>query len=726
VVEAEASSRRRRIPHLAGLALSLALAGCGSRGQAPAGVVLVIVDTLRADRLGCSGHPGARTPALDRLARAGAQFRETVSHVPVTAPSVGTILTGTLPPGHGVRDNGFFVLGDSPTTLAEEFARAGWETAAFVSAAVLERKYGFDRGYGTFDDDLSAPFAFHREDLAPIEAEHQNVERRGAETAERAAEWLGTLSGVPYFLTLHLFDPHDPYDPPPPWLAADAASLYDGEVSAADGCVERLLRALAEVGRLDHTWVAVVADHGEGLGEHGESVHGFFVYDSTLRVPWLVRGPGVGAGRVIERGAQLADVAPTVLDLAGLGAAFGQGVSRAGELRGGGRAPEARAGDGVYVETFRTLTSYGWSELVGLRTPRWKLIRAPRPELYDLAADPRELANLHGQLPDTVSALSGELDALIAASTRAVDAAAPSPIDEETRRRLEALGYVSAGTEPAAPAGARIDPKDGVAGFDRRQRAKELVAAGRALASGGRLDAAKASLAEAVATAPDYGLAWYELGQVQRGEGDDAAAERSFAHAVELDPSLVRAWTVRGLLAFAGRRDSLAHECFRAAWERAPEAWARQNLFEFLLRTGQFDEAVRFADEAAARSPSDLWPRHAHAFALGRAGRTAEEAEYLRSALPAGDATTRFRLAELAGATGSPADLGSAMQRLSATEGVFPGYRAPLWLDVARHAARSGQPDAAAYYTKALDDSYGAEWEDEAVRAGGRLVMRRR
>ncbi|MGQ0721993.1 MAG: sulfatase-like hydrolase/transferase [Candidatus Eiseniibacteriota bacterium] len=724
-MEAEASSRRRRIPHLAGLALSLALAGCGTGGEAPAGVVLVIVDTLRADRLGCSGHPGARTPALDRLARAGAQFRETLSHVPVTAPSVATILTGTLPPHHGVRDNGFFVLGDSPATLAEVFARAGWETAAFVSAAVLERTYGFDRGYGTYDDDLSAPFAFHRADLAPIEAEHQNVERRGADTTERAAAWLGAIAGTPCFLTVHLFDPHDPYDPPPPSHAATVAQLYDGEVTAADACVEQLLHALAETGRLDRTWVTVVADHGEGLGEHGESVHGFFVYDSTLRVPWLVRGPGLEGGRIIARGAKLADVAPTLLGLAGLGGAFGQGESRAGELRSGIPTADTQAGGGVYLETFRTLTSYGWSELVGLRTGRWKLIRAPRPELYDLASDPRELANLHGSLPDTVRALSGELDLLIAASARA-DAPAPSPIDDETRRRLEALGYLSAGTEPAAPTGARIDPKDGVAAFDRRQRAKELVVAGRAFAAGGRPDEAKAALAEAVELAPDYGPVWYELGQVQRGLGDDATAERSFARAVELDPSLVRAWTVRGLLAYAGRRDSLAHECFRAAWERAPAPWTRQNLFEFLLRTGRFDEAVRFAGEAAARDPSDLWPRHAHAFALGRAGRTAEEAGYLKSALPAGDATARFRLTELAGGGARPADLGAAMQQLNATAGVFRGYRAPLWLDVARHAARAGQPDAEAYYTKALDDSYGAEWEDEAVAGGGRLIMKRR
>jgi arylsulfatase A-like enzyme/Tfp pilus assembly protein PilF len=686
----------------------------------------VVIDTLRADRLGCSGHPGAHTPALDRLARGGALFRETVSHVPVTAPSIGTILTGTLPPRHGVRDNGFFVLGASPPTLAEEFARAGWETAAFVSAAVLERKYGFDRGYAMFDDDLSAPFAFHRDDLAPLESGHQNVERRGAATVERAVAWLSANAGSPFFLTLHLFDPHDPYDPPVPCRAADASSLYDGEVTAADGCVKRLLRALDDSRRLDCTWVAVVADHGEGLGEHGESVHGFFVYDSTLRVPWILRGPGVSGGRVIEDAAALADVAPTLLELAGMGGAFGQGESRAAALSGAGRAGSFVADQGVYVETLRPLTSYGWSELVGLRTGRWKLIRAPRPELYDLAADPRELANRHGDLPDTVAALSGRLDALIEASGGGAAVHGPAPLDEETRRRLEALGYVSAGAKPVTAAGGRIDPKDGVAGFDRRQQAKELVLAGRELAAAGRLDRAKRTLQEAVALAPDYGLAWYELGQLQRGEGDDDGADRSLARAVEADATLVRAWTVRGLLAYAARRDSLAHACFREAWERTTEPWARQNLFEFLLRTGRSDEALRFTDEAAARDPVDSWPRHARAFALGRAGRTSEEAAYLTRALPAGDATARFRLAELGGAAAGANDLPSALQRLAATEGVFPGYRAALWLDAARHAARAGQPDAAAYYTKALDDGYGADWEDEAVRGGGRLIMKRR
>jgi arylsulfatase A-like enzyme/tetratricopeptide (TPR) repeat protein len=740
-------------------AVLLVASGCSpgeapDRGRAAGGVVLVIVDTLRSDRLGCFGYPDARTPTLDRLARRGASFPSAVAAVPVTAPSISTILTGAFPPGHGVRDNGQFALEPSLPTLAEAFAGAGHRTGGFVSAAVLDAKYGLNRGFATWDDDVSGPWTFRRPELASQQAGHQGVERRGAETVARAGIWLRRDPGTPFFLLVHLFDPHDPYD----GFGAWPGHPYDGEVVVTDLCVRELLRGLEEDGRLGRTLVAVTADHGESLGEHGESTHGFFVYDSTIRVPWIVRGPDLPAGRLVTTPVRQADLAPTLLALAGNGARPGEGRSRRTLLD----AAPAAAGDAdpAYVENWRVRHSYGWHELESVRTADWKLVRAPRPELYDLAVDPGETRNLYADRPDVAERLEAELDSLLSELVPPEPAGRSLAVDAETRRQLEALGYVSA---PDDGADALPDPKDALPGYEHRQEAKALVLQARDLVRAGRADEAAAMLDDAVAKAPDYGVAWFERGNLRHRRGDRAGAMSDLERAVQADPSLAQAWTVLGLIAWAEGRDAEARRHLEAAHARTDAAWGYRNLLEVLLRTGAWEDALRLAD-----ARGDAAGRLDHAFALRRAGRPADERAWLRTACPPEDSTVRWRLLQfetgaIEGATDPeavpareaslpppdgdpladawqtvrlarlrlqerrPAEALPLLERaLAGTAGVHPAYVADVWFLRGRAAAAAGYArEAALFYSKALDDSYGRDWEAEALAGGGRLLFRR-
>ncbi|HKB17098.1 MAG TPA: sulfatase, partial [Planctomycetota bacterium] len=279
------------------LLLAPLLAGCGGRTP-PANVLLVTIDTLRADHVGAYGWPYAETPNLDALARAGARFAEAYTPVPYTLPAHASLLTGTLPPRHGVRDNGRQSLPDSATTLAEWLAARGFATGAFVGAFPLERRFGLSQGFGVYDDELGAPG-----DAFSI------AERRGEEVVSRALRWIGG-SAEPFFAWVHLFDPHAPYAAPAPFGARFAARPYDGEVAYADACLGRLVEGLGT--RRERTLLVVTADHGESLGEHGEATHGLTLYEPAVHVPLLLAWPGrIAAGLLPKERASLIDLFPT-------------------------------------------------------------------------------------------------------------------------------------------------------------------------------------------------------------------------------------------------------------------------------------------------------------------------------------------------------------------------------------------------------------------------------
>ena len=367
-------------------------AGPGERGGAPAvaasaaplNLVLVTLDTVRADHLGCYGDAAAETPNLDTLAGQGVRFAHASSQVPLTLPSHTTILTGLLPPHHGVRNNGAAPLASGTPTLATVLAGAGYRTAAFVGAFVLDHRFGLDRGFAVYDDEIERPA-----DASWL----LEAQRPGDQVVDRALAWLGADDARPFFLWVHLYDAHAPYNPPSPYRERHPGKPYDGAVAFADAQVGRLLAALTARGLDGRTVVAITADHGESLGEHGELTHGLLLYEPVLAVPLLLRAPGLAARR-LDTPVSLVDLAPS---LAGLlrrqlpappgGALDGRDLSPALLA---GREPAAAE---LYAET-RYPEVFGWSPLFALRRRELKYIAAPHPELYDLQSDPQEARNL--------------------------------------------------------------------------------------------------------------------------------------------------------------------------------------------------------------------------------------------------------------------------------------------------------------------------------------------
>ena len=420
--------------------LALLFAAC-ARGPQRSSVLLVTLDTTRPDRLGVYGRPDARTPYLDRLARQGAVFTDAACDVPVTLPSHTTIMTGVPALGHGVRYNGDFKVSESAETLAEAFAQRGYDTAAFVSTLILDRRFGLAQGFHEYDDKLTPGYVVFDSTLYTKELMPwlPKSDRRADGTVDAAITWLTKAAKKPVFLWLHLYDPHYPFDPPPPW-ARTAAELYLAEIQFTDRQVGRMLRAWDERGLAEKGVVLATADHGEGLDEHREDGHGIFVYDDTIRIPMIVAAPGrVPPSTTREGQARTVDVASTLLELAGSPQTLGLGGSLVPALTGTGALPDTVA----YVESLKTRLFYGGSGLKGLRTRSAKYVWAPRPELYDLAADPGETRNDAPTHPDVAARWAKSLESVVrqVVSEGRHSAEAYKP-DAEMLAGLRSLGYL--------------------------------------------------------------------------------------------------------------------------------------------------------------------------------------------------------------------------------------------------------------------------------------------
>jgi arylsulfatase A-like enzyme/Flp pilus assembly protein TadD len=412
-------------------------------------LVLVTIDTLRPDRLGCYGYSRIETPNLDALAKSGTLFENAVTHTPLTAPSHASMFTGLYPNVHKVRDTGGFVFQTPHRTLAEILQQQGWDTAAFVGSAALNKHFGFNRGFAVYDDEMPKP--------DPRSAAVENPERRAEEVVDRAAVWLASQSRRPYFLWVHVYDPHFPYDPPSPFREKYRDRPYDGEVAYTDQQLGRLFAAIASKSP-ENTLIVVLSDHGESLSEHGEYTHGVFLYDSTLRVAFLMAGPGVPKGLRVKQQARVVDLLPTVLELMG-GKAPGdvQGMSLTPALRG----REMRA-TYSYAETLYPRINHGWAELRGLRTDRWMYVRVPKPELYDLPGDPGETTNVIVSHPTEVRLLEDRLKTVIAAGgSENAEKVQTTQVDQRTMDQLKSLGYLGgASSAEYSLTGKGIDPKD--------------------------------------------------------------------------------------------------------------------------------------------------------------------------------------------------------------------------------------------------------------------------
>jgi choline-sulfatase len=608
------------------LAAALLLVACGSPPappRVPSSIVLITIDTLRADHV----NPET-TPTLAALAAEAVSFDQAITVAPLTLPAHASLLTAQFPPRHGVRDNQIFTLPESAATYPSMLKQRGYATAAFVSAVVLDHRYGLNRGFDVYDDEIAGP------------------ERAAAETLARAERWIGG-AGRPFFVWVHLFEPHAPY----------RAGSYAAEVTSADTALAGFFSHLRGAGLWDDLVLSITADHGEALGEHGEKTHGFFVYDAALRIPWILKAPGLASERV-QQLVRIVDIMPTVAELAAPKAALAEeidGVSFA--------LPAARRGSSnlhAYSETYLPPHQFGWSPLKAIRTERFKYIEAPQPELYDLKADAGEKTNIVSSNAADADRLRRALNAM-ARGTQA--ATRPADVDPRLAAQLASLGYVSSSAAMVDPETPNLpDPKtkldvynltmtalelsesgDLTAALDAVQQAERLDPAvaqvqfleGTLLGQMGRNDQAVAALERTLALAPRYAAArfklaialvrlgrtdqatntlkellsqepgdfraWHNLAAIAYSRGDLDEAERLERRALAIAPDYAEAWNTLGAIALVRKQTDAALESLERATRLAPQnGQAFRNLSLALRQAGKADAARTAADRACA------------------------------------------------------------------------------------------------------------------------------
>jgi len=509
-----------------------ALAGAGE----PPNVILITLDTVRADRMGFLGSKRGLTPNLDTLASQSVVFSRAYSQVPLTAPSHATILTGTYPQFHKVTDFQVPLAQDLP--YAPEILRThGYHTAAFVGALVLDPKQrfapGFDRGFDTYD----AGFRIRRSG----EDRYHTWERRGNEVVEHAVAWLNGQPKGPLFMWVHLYDAHYPYDPPEPYKTKYASAPYDGEIAYADSAVGKFLSQLRARGLYDNAVIAVVADHGEALGDHGEDTHGIFLYDETIHVPLVIKLPGgTSAGKRIDSRVRLVDVLPTILQAVGVAvpqemqgeSLLGMMTPKLAAAGSGGEtaAPETIPDRPAYSETDYPHRAYRWSSLQALRTGKYLYIKAPRQELYDQSSDPNAEHDLSAASTAVASTLSGQLEAF-RRKTSSTKEAPKSAVDPEAQEKLAALGYVATDPNDSRPGSKDlgVDPKDKIAISNLTDWANFLV-------EEERYQAAVPLLQQLIAQQPDAPVPYSKLGRSYMSMKEYEKALPVLRKLVELNP----------------------------------------------------------------------------------------------------------------------------------------------------------------------------------------------
>ena len=662
--------------------IACACTGCGRDGTTfeKAPIVLISIDTLRSDHLPAYGYRGVETPALDALRRDAILFERAYSHVPLTLPSHASILTGLLPPEHGVRDNGGYPFEAAKHPyLPKLLHEAGYATAAFVSSFVLHGSTGLSTGFDVYDQGPPG-----------VEARAELVERPGAETVRLAIDWLRGRSSEdehPFFLFVHLYDPHTPYKPPEPFAARYRDKPYDGEIAAADAAVGTLLDALKEKGIYDRAIILLLSDHGEGLGDHGEEGHGIFLYREALQVPLLLKLPGgKSAGEAVAAPAQLADIAPTLLALTG------QPVPKemiGASLLGLAGQPERR----IYAETFYPRLHLGWSELVSLVEGRFHYIHGPTPELFDLSADPAETKNVLEQERRVYGTLRQALDAVPR------ELAAPVKVDAETARKLAALGYAGSARTTSGPL---PDPRT------QRDVLRDLHVAQTAVAAERWAEAA-AVLEKLVERKPDVLDGWVFLATCLEHLDRPEETLAAYRRALELaDGAPEYAFYVARQLYKMGRFDE-AREHAELMLAGDPESRdAREMLAAVALNQGNLDEAL--AQSRRAGRASEAFRRDLSR-ALAAQGRTSEALEVLQgggTGQPAEPATLNAMAMTLLD-SGRPAEAAEVLGRVLATHP--DNARAHELLGVA--SLRLGQPQQARVHLEraiALDRRLPAAW----------------
>ena len=622
----ESGARRKALPAL--LALAVIVAGAGLYlllRPAPVpitrdgklNVLLITLDTTRADHIGAYGYAKAKTPNLDLIARSGVRFANAYAQVPLTLPSHSSIMTGTYPLTHGVHNNGSYVLPPGAVTLAKVLKDHGLKTAAFVASFSVDSRFGLDQGFDVYDDNF--------QEGTPFKA--VNAERKAEQVLSVFAPWFDKIKDDQFFCWLHFFDPHLPYSPPSPYREQFADNLYDGEICYMDFIIGQVMRKLLDRNLLGRTLIVVAGDHGEGFGEKGESGHGIFLYDNVLRVPLMLYAENhLPALKVVESRVRLIDIMPTVLDL--------MNIPKPDPVQGRSLLPyvqrKEKADLDSYIETVYPKENFGWAPLVGFISGVWKYIRAPHEELYDLKADPGEEKNAIAAAVRPAAELKKKLDDTIRASV-VPGVSAKQVLTSEEQARLRSLGYVDY-SDPTAR-GAAADPKDKLAELKVIQDAERLEFEGDfksaaalheqmlALRPGAAssyiglalvrarlkdFDGAVAVLKEGVEKIPDSEILRTRLGYTYLVMGRIPDALATMGRVLAANPRSIDALTaVAVILDGTGRKDD-AREYFQRGLAVEPEnKFLRLGLAQNLAAAGRMSEAIELFIKLTQDFPLD-------------------------------------------------------------------------------------------------------------------------
>ncbi len=645
-------SFRRLIVILAGLA---ALPSTAQTVAKPAlNVVLITIDTLRADHLGCYGYKQIKTPNIDGLAADGARFERAFAVVPVTLPSHSSMLTGTYPMLSGMHDFSGNKLSPLQPTLASVLKQAGYQTGAVIGAAVLDSRFGLNQGFDFYYDH----FDFSRLDEANLD----EMERPGNVVADVALDWLAKNSQKKFFLWMHLYDPHFPYHPPEPYSHEYGTQPYNGEIAFADEQVGRLLRFLKEKGIYQNTVIVLCGDHGESLGEHGEKTHGFFIYNATMHVPLIIRLPEKAVAPVVADPVSLVDLMPTVLGAVGLEVPSQvQGRSLLRQLRAE-RGTQTNGERILYGETYMPRIHFNWSELRGSENTKFHFIDAPRPELYDLAKDPGELHNLFTEKNAVGAEMRAKLGGIIRDYSAGKELAEKTGLDPALMERLKALGYAgfSGGSDPTISSRDLPDPKDRIVTYELISDAIADSQHGRYQESIEKLSGvfktepssvpahylrgldyyklqmfaeAVDELQKTVQLSPDYALAFFNLGMAQAHAGQIDAAIATLQKTLQLDATNFEAAFNLGVAFIQKKQLEPAAGAFRQSVTIYPDfARGHRALGETLLYQNKLDDAIAELRRAVELSPQEPLMHESLAKALAVKGLTAEADEEKRRA----------------------------------------------------------------------------------------------
>ncbi len=611
-------------------------------------VLLLTFDTTRADFIGCYGRQNARTPQLDRLAAEGALFEKAFSSNPITQPAHSTILTGVYPMVHGVRDNSMFKLPEERSTLAEIMKDAGYATGAAIGGFPLVREFGLAQGFDFYDDDITG----NREDFRGRADRRQGGtwydERPAGHVNDAILPWLRENINDPFFVWLHYWDPHLPHIAPAPYGEVYAHDPYQGEIAYADESLGTILAELKEAGVYDRTIVVMTSDHGEGRDEHHEATHAYLAYGTTLHVPLIVKAPGIGNGRRIDQSVGTVDIVPTVLDLVGVdGPPELQGRSLAGLIRDG-ETEDGEAPPLYYSESISPRLSHGVAELRVLYDWPLKYIYGPRPELFDVTADPGELDDLVASRPEDSRRMEAALATFIHERANAEAANAAHEVDEATRARLEALGYLDSSDDETPQAVEEVLMEGGIAPQDRvgdinlSQRLRQQIGAGR-------FAAAARTARTLLEGSPDSVFYSAQLAQALIGQDDVAGAADVLDGLADLGGAHQQTFLGVAYAVFDGGERDRGRALAAKAAEAEDTVEARVTLARMAFDGGDDDAFEEEIQRALEIDPDHQQALHMLAKQRLARGKLSEAAETVRGILTTqpSDAVAHLRWAEL-------------------------------------------------------------------------------